>query len=333
MRNTQVVFVKTPAGAVAEDCFDIVTSDVAPVLDGQVLVRNLYLSCDPYMRGRMGANGFALGRVIPARVVGEVLESKHPAFNPGDVVWDFLGWETYTLVKEPSSLRKINPKHGPLSFGISVLGMPGLTAEVGMIGLGRPMPGDTVVVSAASGAVGQVAGQLAKLAGARVIGTVGSERKARHIVDELGFDAALDYRANANDLRGALNQLCPDGVDVYFDNVGGPMLEAVLGRLNTFARVPVCGQISNYNDPDNAGVRGLGRLVAVRATMTGFVIYDHMHRFDTFVPRMAGLLASGKMKYHEDIIDGIENTPQAFIGMMRGDNLGKRLVRVAPDPE
>ena len=301
---------------------------------GGLITRNLFLSCDPYMRGRMGTEknytgGFPLDQPIPARVVAQVWQSDNERFQIGDFVWGFLNWERYTGVATPNQLRKIDPELGPLSHAISVLGMPGLTAEVGMLELGMPKPGDTVFVSAASGAVGSIAGQLAKLAGARVIGSAGSDQKVTHLLDKLGFDGAFNYKtANVGE---ALDEYCPAGIDVYFDNVGGATLDAALARINPFARIPVCGQISGY-DGGGSGIKRIGALVASRATMTGFVIYDHMHKFDAFLPRMAQHMSRGDVRYFEDIVDGIEATPQAFIGMMQGDNIGKRLVKIA-DPE
>lgn len=283
------------------------------------------------MRGRMGTaknytGGFPLNQPIPARVVAQVWQSDNDQFQAGDYVWGFLNWEQYTAVTSPNPLRKIDPALGPLSNAISVLGMPGLTAEVGMLELGMPKPGDTVFVSAASGAVGSIAGQLAKLAGARVIGSAGSDEKVAHLLDKLGFDAAFNYKIER--IGAALDQLCPDGIDVYFDNVGGATLDAALARMNPFARIPVCGQISGY-DSGGSAIARIGAMVAARATMTGFIIYDHMHKFDAFLPRMAARLKSGEVRYFEDIVEGIEATPEAFIGMMRGDNIGKRLVKIA----
>jgi NADPH-dependent curcumin reductase CurA len=297
------------------------------------LTRNIYLSCDPYMRGRMGnaksyASAFALNNPIPARVVAQVQQSDCENFAAGDYVWGFLNWENYTAVSNPQALRRVDPALGPLSHAVSVRGMPGLTAEVGMLELGAARPGDTVFVSAASGAVGSVAGQLAKLAGARVVGSAGSDRKVDHLLHNLGFDAAFNYRKD--DTGTALDEFCPNGIDVYFDNVGGATLEAALARINPFARIPVCGQISAY-DGGGYPVSNIGAVVAARATLTGFIIYDHMHKFDNFVPRMAERLRSGKVQYVEDIVSGIENTPDAFIGMMRGENLGKRLVKIASE--
>ena len=307
---------------------------------GGCITRNLYLSCDPYMRGRMGTaknytGGFALNQPIPARVVAQVIDSDNASVRPGDYVWGFLNWEEYSVVEKPETLFVVDKSLGPLSHAISVRGMPGLTAEVGMLELGQPKPGDSVFVSAASGAVGSVAGQLAKLAGARVVGSAGSDTKVTHLTEELGFDAAFNYKNEA--AASALPRLCPQGIDVYFDNVGGPTLDAALANINPFARIPLCGQISGYNvsttspstPAQDRGISRMGAMVSARATMTGFVIYDHMHKFESFLPRMAKRLSDGSINYFEDIVDGIEHTPQAFIGMMAGDNIGKRLVRVA----
>lgn len=330
--NRQILLVSRPTGAVTEACFAVQDAEIEPPGAGEVLVRNLFLSCDPYMRGRMAtatvgyAEGFSIGQPVPARVVGQVLDSRHPAFAVGDYVWGFMRWELYSRVSDPSTLYRIDPALGPVSHAISVLGMPGRTAEVGMLELGQPKPGETVFVSAASGAVGQIAGQLAKAAGARVIGSAGTDDKVRHVIRELGFDDCFNYRSTPPD--EALAALCPEGIDVYFDNVGGATLDAVLRRLRPFARIPVCGMISQYDGP-TGGVRNLSAVVGARAVMTGFIIYDHMQDFESFPPRMAARMRRGEVRYFEDIVSGIDNTPAAFIGMMRGENLGKRLVQVA----
>ena len=331
MKNRQVHLVSRPQGEAEVTCFEVVEAEVPTLHDGDVLTRNLFLSVDPYMRGRMGggvgyAGGFALNEVIPARVVAEVMESQNPGFESGDLVWGFLGWEDHTFVAAGGGLRKVDPDLGPISHAISVRGMPGLTAEVGLIEIGRPRPGDTVFVSAATGAVGQIVGQLARLAGCHVVGSCGTDAKVRHAEAKLGYHTAFNYRDE--EPASALTRLCPDGIDVYFDNVGGPTLDAALARLNPFARVPVCGQISQYSVSIPTPISNLGRMLGCRATMTGFVIYDHMHKFEDFERRMARLVADESVVYHEDIMDGLEQAPAAFVGMMRGDNLGKRLVRL-----
>ncbi len=332
MRNLQVLLARYPDGPVTTDCYQFREADVPEPADRDVVVRHIYLSCDPYMRGRMrpGPNAFKLGEPIPARVVGEVLRSRHPEYQEGDLVWDFLTWAEYSLAPDGKQLRKIDPALGPISNAISVLGMPGLTAWVGMYDIADATAGETVFVSAASGAVGQLAGQLARVRGCRVVGSAGSAEKVDHIVNTLGFDAGINYKTE--DLGARLDALCPDGIDVYFDNVGGATLDAVLSRINRGARIPVCGQISRYDDPDAAQPRNLHRLEAQQATLTPFHVANHMDRYDTVIPQIAELLRDGRIRYFEDIVYGIDNAPEAFIQMMRGDNLGKRLVRVGPDP-
>ncbi|MEC8201415.1 MAG: NADP-dependent oxidoreductase [Pseudomonadota bacterium] len=338
MQNRQVLFVKRPVGAVTPDVFELLDAAVPEPTDGEVLVRNIYLSCDPYMRGQMGESGysrgpFELGLPLPARVVGQVEKSRRDGFAEGDYVWGFLAWAHYSCQPADMPLWHVDPAHGPISHGISVLGMPGLTAYAGMLKYGKAQPGETVFVSAASGAVGSVAGQLGRIAGARVVGSAGSDAKVAHMKDVLRFDEAFNYKEL--DIGTALDKHCPDGIDVYFDNVGGETLDAVLARLNEHARLPICGQISEYdvmNSADQYGIRNFPNLLRKHATVTGFSVRDNMEMFEEFVLRMAALMKSGDVVYTEDIVDGIENAPDAFIGMMRGENIGKRLVRVGEDP-
>jgi len=326
--NRGVLLVRRPEGKVTEDCFELRDRPVPDPGPGQVLTRNLVLSCDPYLRGRMDA-AFPLGEVVTVRVVARVEASQHARWKVGDLVWGFLGWEEWS-VTAGEGLWPVDPALGPISNFVSVLGMPGLTAWVGMVELGHPAPGESVLVSSAAGAVGSLAGQLARLAGARVVGTVGSPDKARHITETLGFHAAIEYRAAA-DLATAVRQALPGGVDVYFENVGGALLEAVLPNLADHARIPVCGMISGYELLGDPGVKGLVNLLAKRATMTGFSIYDHVYRLAPYQRTMSELLASGRVVYAEDIWEGIDAVPAAFIGMLAGDNIGKRLVRLAPE--
>ncbi len=334
LENTQVCLAAYPRGAATSDNFVLRQEPVPEIASGEVLVRNIYLSCDPYMRGRMSggvgyAAGFSLGEPIPARVVGQIVQSRNPAFSEGDFVWDFLRWENFTRLKDVRALRKIDPTLGPISHAISVLGMPGRTAEVGMIDIAQVKAGETVFVSAATGAVGSVAGQLAKAAGARVIGSAGTDDKVRHCLENLRYDAVFNYRSEPP--ARALDRLCPEGIDVYFDNVGGETLDAVLARIKPFARIPVCGMISQY-DGGGYPLRNAGNVVGKRAMMRGFIIYDHMQDFDTYPTRMAARMRRGEVRYFDDIVDDIENTPAALIGMLRGDNVGKRLVRISDDP-
>jgi NADPH-dependent curcumin reductase CurA len=336
MQNRRVIFVKRPDGPVTPDCYELRDEPVPEPGESDVLVRNIYLSCDPYMRGRMGSaptytKNFDLKTPIPARVVGQVASSRNPAFQEGDFVWGFLGWELLTLVAGGEGLRRVDPALGPLSNAITVRGMPGLTAQVGIYDLGQPKAGETAFISAASGAVGQVAGQLAKLRGCRVAGSAGSDMKVAHITGKLGFDAAFNYKSVPS-IGAALDEHCPDGIDIYFDNVGGETLEAVLDRINAGARIPVCGQISQYDQEARVVPRNIDALDRKGATMTRFSIYDHMDQYDDFVLQMAARLKAGDIVYFEDIVEGIDNTPAAFIGMMKGENLGKRLVRISDDP-
>ncbi len=338
MQNRRIFFIQPPDGPVTPACYDIRDEPVAEPQDGDVLVRNIYLSCDPYMRGRMGgtanypgAKNFALNEVIPCRVVGQVAVSRNSNFKAGDFVWGFLGWELYTLAKGGGDLRVIDPSLGPISHAITVIGMPGLTARVGILDIGKPKPGETAFISAASGAVGSVAGQIAKLKGCYVVGSAGSDAKVRHIVDVLGFDAAFNYKT-VSSIGAALDEHCPDGIDIYFENVGGETLEAVLDRINQDARIPVCGQISQYDNPKRHVPKNIGNVEAKGAVMQKFSVYEHMDQYDEFLPWISERIKAGRIVYFEDIADGIDNTIDAFIGMMNGDNLGKRLVRVSEDP-
>ena len=338
MYNRQVIFVKRPTGKVDYDSFELCDVPIKEPGSGEVLVRNIYLSCDPYMRSQMvesdyGRTPFQLGDVLPARVVGQVVRSQRKGFFEGEFVWGFLGWELYTCQPADARLWHLDPVHGPISHGISVLGMPGLTAYAGMMNYGKAKPGETVFVSAASGAVGSVAGQLGRIAGARVVGSVGSDAKVIHIKDTLKFDGAFNYKSNETGI--ALDEHCPQGVDVYFDNVGGKTLDAVLARLNSGARLVICGQISQYdvkNINEQYGIKNFPNILRTHSTVTGFSVRDNMGMFDRFLTKMAALMKAGDVVYTEDIVDGIENTPDAFISMMDGANIGKRLVRVSEDP-
>jgi NADPH-dependent curcumin reductase CurA len=336
MQNRRVIFARRPDGPVTAGVFEIREAPVPEPGPGDVLVRNIYLSCDPYMRGRFKADSnkaFTLGAVIPARTVAQVEASNNPAFKQGDYVWGFMGWELYSLVPGGQGLRVIDPSLGPISHAITVLGMPGLTAHVGIVDIGRPSPGETCFVSSAAGAVGQVAGQIARLKGCRVVGSAGSAAKVAHVVGKLGFDAAFNYKT-VSSIGEALDEHCPDGIDIYFDNVGGETLEAVIDRINPRARIAVCGQITSYDGPTAqwGEPRNLEKLALAGAVKTRFSIYDHMDQYDEFLPRMAKWLKDGDVVYYEDIWEGIDRTPAAFMDMMAGGNMGKRLVRVADAP-
>lgn len=332
--NRQIILKSRPDGAVSEDNFDLKTGPAPRPGDGQVLVRLIYLSLDPYMRGRMMDRKsyippFAIGQVLQGGAVGEVVESRHPGFAAGDLVTGMMGWEEFSCIDGPG-LTKIPDRGVPLSYWLGVLGMPGLTAWVGLLDVGRPKEGETVFVSAASGAVGSIVGQIAKIKGCRAVGTAGSDDKVAWLTDTLGFDAAFNYRTG--NLHRVLAETCPDGIDVNFENVGGPMLEAVLPHMNDFGRIAFCGAISEYNDKTpRPGPRGLLLTVARRLRIEGFVVSDHLARFPEFIADMGPWLKEGQIKYRQTIVDGIDAAPKAFIGLFQGENFGKLIVRVGKE--
>jgi NADPH-dependent curcumin reductase CurA len=330
-KNLQVLLANRPTGWVKESDFRIVESEVPAPGDGQVLVRNHYLSLDPYMRGRMNdqrsyAAKVELGDVMTGETAGEVVESRNPKFQRGDTVAGRVGWQQYAL-SDGSDLRKIDAKLVPMSAHLGVVGMPGVTAWIGLNDIGQPKPGETVVVSAASGAVGSVVGQLAKMKDCRVVGVAGGREKCDFVVKELGFDACIDHRAG--DLPQALAAATPKGIDVYFENVGGPLLDAVLLRCNPFARIPLCGMVSQYNATDRYGVQNLMMAVGMRIKLQGFIVSDNMARWPEALKELAEGVGSGRIKYRETVTQGLENAPRAFIGMLKGENFGKQLVKIA----
>jgi NADPH-dependent curcumin reductase CurA len=332
--NQRIVLSRRPVGWVDESCFRIESCAEPECGPEDVLLQALYLSTDPYLRGRMNAGpsyapGFELDRPIVSRVVARVIASRHAGFREGDLVWGFLDWAERCVVPRGEGLHRIDPGLGRASQFLSVLGMPGLTAWVGAIEIGRPSPGDTVYVSSAAGAVGQLAGQFAKRAGARVVGSAGSARKVDFLLQRCALDAAFDHRSV--DLDEALRTHCPRGIDLDFDNVGGSTLEAALRHANVGSRFAVCGMISAYNETADAGIRGLQAVLTQRIQMTGFIIYDHVHKLPAYQARVAPWLRSGELIFHEDIVSGFENAPAALIGMMKGEAIGKRLVQVAPE--
>lgn len=331
MTNTQVLFKSRPEGAPTVDNFEIVQRPLPPLGDGEVLRRTLWLSVDPYMRGRMStAKSYAepaqLGEPMVGQTVSEVLASNNPRFAPGDFVLGFDGWQSHAS-GEAKGLRKIDPSHGPLSWWLGVLGMVGLTSYVALLDIGEPKEGETVVVSGAAGAVGSIAGQIAKIKGCRVVGTAGSDEKCDFVTKELGFDACINYKTA--DLREALKATCPDGIDVYFDNVAGAVLEAVLKRINLNARIALVGLISTYNDAKPQPGPNLTPLLVKRAKIQGMLVFDHTHRTPDFLRDMSQWLREGKIKVREDVVEGLENAPKAFVGLFAGENIGKRVVKIA----
>ena len=335
--NTQVIFKSRPEGWVSEDNFDIRQSEVPALEDGDVLVRNIYMSVDPYMRGRMMDRqsyvpGFQIGEVLSGGAVGQVEQSKNPQFSEGDFVTSMnLGWEQFTRVPGGAMLMPVDPSMAPLSYYLGVLGMPGMTAYVGLLDIGEPKEGETVLVSAASGAVGQIVGQIAKIKGCHVVGSAGADDKVAFITDALGFDSGFNYKT-VESLGKALGEHCPKGIDVFFDNVGGAMLDAVLARINVRARLVECGMISQYNLTKPEGIHNLIAMVGNRAKMQGFIVSDHFDRLPAFIAEMSGWLRDGTVKYREDIMMGVENAPAAFVRMLKGENFGKQVVQIGDDP-
>jgi hypothetical protein len=337
MFNRRIVLSSRPAGEPTPANFRLEEHDVPQPAAGQVLLRTLWLSLDPYMRGRMSdapsyAPSVALDAVMIGATVSRVEASRHPDFVPGQLVLSMNGWQDYIL-SDGTNLRPLRPDLSRPSQMLGVLGMPGFTAFVGLLDIGQPVRGETVVVAAASGAVGSVVGQLARLQGCRVVGIAGGPDKCRYVVDELGFDACLDHRRP--DLAQRLAESCPQGIDIYFENVGGAVFEAVLPLLNEHARVPVCGLIAHYNaTPAPSASDRLPRLLRSiltrRIRMQGFIIFDHYaKRYDDFQRQMSSWVQAGRIRSREDIVDGLENAPRALIGLLRGENFGKLLVRVA----
>ena len=337
--NRRIVLASRPVGAPTPDDFRLEESALPAPAAGQLLLRTLYLSLDPYMRGRMSdapsyAAPVAVGEVMVGGTVSRVEASQHPDFQAGDLVLGQTGWQSHAL-SDGKGLTKLDAKMTQPSLALGVLGMPGFTATMGLLDIGQPQAGETVVVAAASGAVGAVVGQIAKLKGCRVVGIAGGTDKCRYVVDELGFDDCLDHRRA--DLKQRLAAACPKGIDVYFESVGGAVFDAVLPLLNAKARVPVCGLIAHYNDtalpsgPDRLGL--LTRtLLTKRIKMQGFIIFDdYADRYGEFFAQMSAWLKDGKIKYREDVVDGLENAPQALIGLLEGKNFGKLVVRVTKD--
>lgn len=331
MKNLQVLLASRPQGWVSEENFRILESDIPRPREGEVLVRNLYLSLDPYMRMRMDAGkSYAppveVGEVMVGGVVGEVLESRDPRLSKGDIVTGRLGWQLYA-VAPGTGLRKVNSEGAPISTALGVIGMPGVTAWYGLLKIGEPKAGETVVVSAASGAVGSVVGQIAKINGCRAVGIAGGSEKCRYVVSQLGFDACVDYKSAS--FESDLEAVVPGGIDVYFENVGGRVLDAILSHLNAFSRIPFCGYVSEYNPGPGYGVRHLRQLLVSRSLLQGFIISEHLEIWEQALRELAGWVAAGKLKYHETITEGLANAPRAFIGMLQGKNLGKQLVKLA----
>ena len=336
--NRRIVLAERPRGRPGPSNFRLEEAPVPEPGAGELLCRTIYLSLDPYMRGRMNdapsyTPPVAIGEVMTGGTVGQVVKSNLDGFMPGDFVTGHGGWQDFSVFKA-GELRKVDPAQAPISTALGVLGMPGMTAYTGLHEIGRPQAGETLVVAAASGAVGAAVGQIAKIRGCRAVGVAGSKAKCDYVVNELGFDACLDHRAG--DLAAALADACPKGVDVYWENVGGRVLEAVLPLLNRFARIPVCGLIAWYNatepppGPDRMPLLFRSILVK-RLTIRGFIVWDFNALEEQFRREVGQWVREGRLRYREDIRDGLEHAPQALIGLLEGENFGKLLVRVAPD--
>jgi NADPH-dependent curcumin reductase CurA len=328
--NRQVLLASRPKGGVTEDNFRIVEAPVAEPGAGEVLVKNEWLSLDPYMRGRMSdAKSYVppaqLGEVMVGQTVGEVIESQDPRCKPGDKVLTHLGWQLYGVAKA-SELTPIDAKRAPASYYLGVLGMPGITAWFGLFEIGQPKPGETVVVSAASGAVGSMVGQLAKIKGCRAVGIAGGKAKSDYVVQELGFDACVDYKAG--NLLEDLRRACPKGVDVDFENVGGEILDTLLRIMNRFSRIVVCGLIAEYNATEPHGYKTLRSVLVNRVRMQGMIVYDWRDRYGEALEGLARYFAEGKLKYRESVVHGIDNAPKGLIALLKGENFGKQVVKL-----
>ena len=336
LTHHQIVLASRPVGEPTADHFRLVQADVPEPREGQVLVRHHYLSLDPYMRGRMNegrsyASPQPLGEVMIGGTVGEVVVSHHPGFAVGDQVVGMGGWQEYSVVDaaQPGVLRKVDTTHVPLSAYLGPVGMPGVTAWVGLTQIIEPKAGETVVVDAASGAVGGVVGQLAKARGCRVVGIAGGAEKCRYVVDELGFDACIDHRAHG-DLKSmlrALKEAAPAGIDGHFENVGGHILDAVMLRMNAFGRIAFCGMIAGYNG-EPIPMANPSLILVSRLKLQGFIVSEHMKLWPAALKELGVMVASGQLKYRETVAQGLASAPEAFLGLLKGRNFGKQLVKL-----
>jgi NADPH-dependent curcumin reductase len=330
MTNKQVLLAARPDGWVKESDFRVVETPAPAPAEGQVLLKNLYLSVDPYMRGAMNekrayGTPLKIGDVMVGETVSEVVESRNSKFKAGDTVTTYAGWQQYAL-SDGKNLRQVDFKLAPLSAYLGAVGMPGVTAWYGLLKIGQPKAGETVVVSAASGAVGSVVGQIAKIKECRAVGIAGGPQKCDYVMQELGFDVCIDHRSG--DWFEALAAATPKGIDVYFENVGGPILDAVLARCNPFARVPLCGMIAEYNAKERYGVKNLIAAVGSRIKLEGFIISDHFEVWPEALGQLAQWVKEGKIKYRETVTEGVESAPAAFIGLFKGENFGKQIVKI-----
>ncbi|MDP6574665.1 MAG: NADP-dependent oxidoreductase [Rhodospirillales bacterium] len=337
--NRRILLASRPVGAPQASDFAMDEAPIAAPGEDEVLLRTIYLSLDPYMRGRMNATksyapSVEIGEVMVGGAVSEVMTSNAGGYRSGDIVFGYTGWQDHP-VAPAEGLRKLDPARAPMSTALGVLGMPGMTAYTGLLNIGKPREGETVAVAAASGAVGSIVGQIARIKGCRAVGIAGTAEKCDYLTAELGFDAALNHRADG--FAEALAEACPDGIDVYFENVGGHVFQAILPLLNEFARIPVCGLIAHYNatepppGPDHLPVL-MGHVLRRRFTVRGFIVWDFADQEHEFLDAVGGWIDDGRIKYREDVVDGLENAPGALIGLLEGKNFGKLVVRVGPEP-
>lgn len=332
MMQKQIVLKNRPTGTPTHADFEVVNVPVGELEAGEVLIKTIFISVDPYLRGRMNEGKsyvppFELNEIITSGIIGQVVESQSNRFTKGDMVLGSLGWQEYTIAKE-NTVRKIDQTLAPASAYLSVLGMTGLTAYFGLLDIGKPKEGETVVVSGAAGAVGSMVGQIAKIQGAHVVGIAGSDEKVKYLIEELGFDAAINYKTQ--DVATELKKACPKGIDVYFENVGGKISDTIFPLLNNFARIPVCGAISSYNNEEqDVGPRVQGYLIKTSSLMQGFTIGNYASRYGEGIQQLATWLKEGKLKYEETITEGFDNTIDAFLDLFKGSNIGKALVKVS----
>ena len=337
--NRRILLAKRPVGAPQAGDFEMSEAPIAAPGEDEVLLRTIYLSLDPYMRGRMSAAksyapSIEIGEAMVGGAVSEVMTSNAEGYRSGDIVFGYTGWQDHP-VAAADGLRKLDAARAPISTALGVLGMPGMTAYTGLLNIGKPREGETVVVAAATGAVGSIVGQIAGIKGCRVVGIAGTAEKCDYLTAKLGFDAAVNHRADG--FAEALAEACPDGIDVSFENVGGHVFQAVLPLLNEFARIPVCGLIAHYNatepppGPDYLPVL-LGHVLRRRFTVRGFIVWDFADQEQDFLDAVGGWIDDGRIKYREDFVDALENAPGALIGLLEGKNFGKLVVRVGPEP-
>ena len=337
-KNLQVILSSRPQGKPKKDNFFIKKNSIPSLKNGEVLIKTIYLSLDPYMRGRMNpgksyANPVEIGEVMVGGTVGRVIDSKNSIYNIGDFVFGYGGWQEF-WVQRDKGLRKLDPKKAPISSATGILGMPGVTAYTGLLNIGKPKQGETVLVAAASGAVGSVVGQIARIKGARAVGIAGSNKKCEFVTKELGFDSCINHKSN--DFRDMLKKSCPDGIDVYFENVGGKIFELVMPLLNNFARIPICGLISLYNNYQISPAPDLTPLIMKnilikRLTIRGFIVWDFQNQEEEAINNILNWINEGKIRYREDFVNGLENATEAFIGLFEGENFGKLVVKVCDE--